>query len=377
MAPVICLDTETFYDKKRKISVKNLGAWAYAHHPEFYCFLMSVYDGSELWVGEPKDFNFAALEGAHLLSHNAFFDRTVAEAEAERGLWPALTVGGPPKIGGVTLAQWDCTANMTACLCNRRSLKDAVMFLLGDDLSKTARDEMDAVHWRDIRGTEKATKFIEYTGVDAIKPWVIYQKFKECWSPFEQELSRMAITQSMRGVNINVDKLDTYVERAKRLLFDIEAKLPWIAETAGDKKPAKPTSTKAIATKCREAGIPTPPVKAHEGEEAYLLWEKTYAPKYSWVQAVTQWRSLNKFIGTLETIRARIRPDGTLSFGQKYFGAHTGRNSGDAGVNLYNLRKDPIFVDTSRNIRQDEEAAVEFWKAYDLILDAQKLSLKK
>ena len=43
--------------------------------------------------------------------------------------------------------------------------------------------------------------------------------------------------------------------------------MPWIE--AG----RPPTSPKAIAEKCREVGIPAPPVKARDGEEAYEEWE--------------------------------------------------------------------------------------------------------
>jgi len=110
---------------------------------------------------------------------------------------------------------------------------------------------------------------------------------------------------------------------------------------------AKPTSTKAIAAQCRKHGIPCPPVKSHDGgEEKFSLWETTYGPKFPWVAAVANWRSMGKFLGSLERVKAWLRPDGTMPFGLKYFGAHTGRWSGDNGLNMQNLRKDPIWLDS-------------------------------
>ncbi len=339
---VVAVDFETYYDKE--CSVKPLGAWAYCRHPAFYAYLVSVSDGVQTWVGDPADFDWTCLEGCHILSHNAFFDRTVYEFLVEKGLAPR-----------VEFYRWDCTANMSAYLCNRRSLKDAAAFLLGIEMSKDARDQMKGKHWSEVKSTPLGAEFLTYAERDALICWQIWDKWNHRWPQFERDLSRLTIDQCMYGVQVDVEKLDEYIMTGGKLLFDIEKKLPWI-ETEG----AKPTSTKAIATACRNAGIPCPPVKAHEGEEAYQEWEDTYKAKYGWVNAVVQWRSLNKFLGTLETLKSRLRPDGTFSFGLKYFGAHTGRWSGDAGINMQNLKSVPILVDTESNIRLDDASADEF-----------------
>lgn len=341
-ARVIALDFETYYDKE--CSVKPLGAWAYCHHAGFYAYLMSVSDGVETWVGEPKDFDWSCLEGCHILSHNAFFDRNVYEAGVEQGLYPR-----------VNFYQWDCSANMSAYLCNRRSLKDAAAFLLGIEMSKDARDQMKGKHWKDVENTPLGAEFKTYAARDALICWQLWDKWSHRWPQFERDLSRLTIDQCMYGVQVDVKKLDEYIMTGGRLLFEIEKKLPWI-ETEG----AKPTSTKAIAMACRNAGIPCPPVKAHEGEEAYQAWEDTYKAQYSWVNAVVQWRSLNKFLGTLDVLKSRLRPDGTFSYGLKFFGAHTGRWSGDAGINMQNLKSTPILVDAQANVRLDDASADEF-----------------
>lgn len=355
----IAIDFETYYDKE--CSVKHLGAWAYCHHPDFYAYLLAVYDGEESWVGHPKDFNWEYLRSRELLAHNAFFENNVVEYLIEIGWIPDFGL----KRGGIT-----CTANMSAFLCNRRSLKDAMMFLFGEDVSKTARAGMEGIHWKDVEHTEQGKQFVEYAKFDPIHCYNIHEKFKHHWSPVERALSEMTIQECMNGMRINVPKLEKYLEDAKILLFKTEQKLPWLA--AGDPK-VKPTSTKAIAIACREAGIPCTPVKSREGEEAFEAWFLKYSPIYPWVAAVAQWRSVGKFIKALETLKVRLRPDGTISYGLKYQGAHTGRWSGDAGFNVQNMKRDPLLIDINGILRQDDLAGQEFWNAVEAI-DASRIS---
>src|SRR5438045_1498156 len=98
----VTLDYETFYIKN-EYSVKDLGNWRYTHDERFDPYLLSVWDGEQSWVGHPADFNWAALDGAMLLAHNAGFDSAVTERLGELGKIPVLT------------NPWTCTANMTSC----------------------------------------------------------------------------------------------------------------------------------------------------------------------------------------------------------------------------------------------------------------------
>ncbi len=325
--PFVALDFETGYNKK-DYSVTKLGNWSYAHDPRFDPYMISVADENESWAGHPKDFNWAALEGKEIVAWNKGFDHNVWKAMAEKGIAPQLP------------NHWHCAANLSAYLCNRRALKDGASFLLGVQVEKGIRDWMNGKNWADAVAGGKDKELLAYARGDARNTFDVWAKYADLWPAHERELSEITYDYCDYGINIDLPLLEGYIKITQAVLIKLELALPWIA------RGNKPTSPKGIAEECRMNCIPSPPVKSHEdGEENYSLWEATYGPKFPWIGAYSNWRSLNKFLSTLETVKMRIRPDGTINFGLKYFGAHTGRWSGDNGFNLLNLRKDPIFID--------------------------------
>ena len=325
--PTIALDFETYYDKD--YGIQTHGLYGYTHHEKFDPYMISVSDGEQSWAGQPSDFNWSALEGADVIAHNAAFDWTVYDAMVEQGL--------APKVG---IKSWQCTANMSAYICNRRSLADAVKYLLGVDVDKSMRNYMKGKSWKQAQEEGKAQKLLEYARLDAKHCFDIWNKFSPLWPEHERELSTMTMEQCRYGVQVDVPKLDRYIGLAQDSLKAIEKSIPWL-ETS-DKGV---TSPKAIAEQCRKNGIPVPPIKSHEdGEEKFRWWEATYGAKYDWVRAISMWRVMNKFLGSLERVKMWLRPDGTMPFSLKYFGAHTGRWSGDNGFNMQNLRNKPIYL---------------------------------
>lgn len=326
---VVSLDFETFYDKKAGHDIKSLGAWKYCDDPRFDPYLIAVSDGQESWAGQPKEFNWESLRGAVLVSHNKAFDAMVYESMVRKGMAPRID-----------FSAWHCTANLSSYLCNRRSLKDAASFLLGVTLSKDTRAYADGKRWADMVTDGKAEEMLAYARSDALHCWQLWAKYGHLWPETERQLSEMTIAQGTRGIQINVPLLETYIVIATQMLDATEQILPWVV--AGK----KPTSAKAIAEECRRVGIPGPPVKSHDGgEEAFVEWEKNYGAAHPWIANVSNYRSLNKFLGSLQTIHERLMPGGIFSFGLKYFGAHTGRWSGDAGLNMQNLKKVPLYRD--------------------------------
>ena len=332
----VSVDFETFYDSKQDYSVRTMGNWRYIYDERFDPYMISVCDGQHSWSGRPKDFNWQALNGCRLLSHNRGFDNLVYKRMVELGLAPALDI-----------PEWHCTASMTAYLCNRRALDNACEYLLKIKVDKTVRANMDGVQFSDL-SESRVKEMIEYARGDAINCWNLWDKFSSQWPEVERQLSNQTIEYCWRGIYIDRELLDRNIRNAHEMLEATDKQLPWIEEDY------KPTSPKGIAEQCRRNGIPCPPVKSND-EEAFQEWEEKYSPLFPWIKAISSRRSVNRLLKTLTTIKERLRPDGTFPFGMKYFGAHTGRWAGDAGVNMQNPRKEPVLRNEHCLMETDEK----------------------
>jgi hypothetical protein len=367
----IGFDYETFYSSKLKYGLKQLIAEQYVRHELFDPYMLAVCDGASSWAGHPRDFNWAAIDGQVLVSHNRYFDNTVFNEQLRRGWIPKVT----PKA-------WHCTANLTSYLCNRRALDQAVEFLFKIKLDKSARSNADGKHWpQDFSEAERAA-MLKYAPADAYWCWKLWNDFSPQWPELEQRLSNQTIEQGMRGVQINAELLNDYIVQSHEIKLNTEKVLPWLADSEDDDTwdefNTKPTSTKCIAEQCRRVGIPCPPVKANEGEEAFEEWETLYGPKHPWIAALSSWRSINKLYKTFVLAKSRLRDDGTMPFGLKYFGAHTGRWSGAEKINFQNPRKKPLIANQSGLMETNEaqiDAALDFKHEYGKYPEWVKYSL--
>lgn len=343
----VSFDIESFYSKKLRYTLTSLIAETYCKHELFDPYLLSVYDGSEKWVGHPKNFNWSALEGTRGVAHNAYFDLTVLNEMHHRGMCP--------KPG---FAETHCTANMSAYLCNRRPLAGALEKLMGIEVDKSARSDANGKRFpKDFSDAEQKV-MLEYAQNDAIHTWNLWDKFNGQWPDVEKRLSQITIEQGMRGVQINVDLLNQYIMQTHDVKMATEKQLPWLKDDGDDDESwdgfnTKPTSSKCVAEMCRRSGIPCPPLKS-EDAEGFELWEATYSPAHKWIVALGAWRSINKLYKTFLVMKDRLRPDGTMPFALLYFGAHTGRWSGTAKINFQNMRKKPVFIGHDRLTLTDE-----------------------
>lgn len=361
-APIAAVDFETFYSKV--CSVRELGAWAYCQHPDWDCYLVAVTRKSKegiplpTYVGDPKLFPWAELAGYRLYSHNAMFDMTVYRRMVELG----QVIDIEPLIEG-----WDCTADFSAYACNRRSLKDAVKFFFKRELSKKVRDDALGKRWPTDFTAEQQADMLAYGGDDSDECYSIAELAQKQWPDKERLLSRLTRLQGMRGVQLDMAKLDLMLRACRNREVELLNIIPWAKEG----KPV--TSPKATAEFCRANGVMPPPVKAREGEETFIKWEEAVAAlaersvtdwlaaqptlveggpapvdfllKYvligamadalpataPWfgstavsevMRALADYRSITKFAKQLETLKERSDDNGIYRFSLKTFGAH-------------------------------------------------------
>lgn len=327
----IAVDFETFYRTNRTPSVKKQGNWRYTHDPEFEVLLIAVTDGRESWCGPVAEFNWEALRGHTLISHNAGFDRAVYSFLVEIGVAPA----------GLD-TDWHCSANLTAWAGNRRSLKDAAEYWLGEKVDKSAREDLADHTLAQLKAKPALyDATIRYAHMDGIQCLRLWEKLQPSWPYVERRLSQLTIEQNARGVAIDEVRLFEDIAQLESAIWFNEKALPWVGSGAS------PESRTSLHKMCRMVGIPCPPVKKDD-EEGAIIWEHTYHPQFEWARRFSEHRSLTKLLSSLKTIEDRIRPDGRFDFALLYCGAHTRRWSGSAGFNMQNMRAKPLVLD-SRN----------------------------
>lgn len=306
------LDTESSYSRERDI--RSLGVHNYVRHPDTHHYLAAVYNDEVAWAGDPRDLPFPP---GVALSHNAAYDQSVVAA-----------------LGLPRPAEWHCTADLAAYLQAPRNLKDAVEELLNLGLDKSLRDNMKGVEWKSLSPDEQA-EMAKYCLLDSKACFLLWKTFHEQWPVHEQSVSDHTAMMCQRGIYVDVPMLEAGIEKLQQIKFEAEQEIPWAGELNAKGKPLPVTSPKELAKHCRMLGI-QPPASTDAKSEEWEAWEDAYADHTPFVHAVQRWRRANRLFQLFSTIRTR-QDGGVLSYSLKYFGAHTGRWSGDAGVNLQNL----------------------------------------
>lgn len=317
------IDFETYYDKE--ISIKTMGQWHYLRHDMSDIYMVSIFGPGVDYVGNPQKAPWDKINGHRWIAHNYSFDGAVIERLRETGEFRARPV------------VWDCTANLSVAVGAPRNLAGASKELLGRKIDKDPRDKMHSKRWIDVEETEFGKEVLEYARQDARACYEIDQKFGEKLLPMEQELSRHTIEMGWKGVHIDSEAVKNGIKILERKTWECENALPWIDETDG-----VVLSTKAFRRECAKAGIPWPTSMAENSEEC-ALWESQYGDRVPFVGIMRDWRKANSLLAKMKVMESRTRPDGTMGYGLKYMGAHTGRWSGDSKFNVQNLPRNEMF----------------------------------
>jgi DNA polymerase len=341
---MICaIDFETYYDKD--VTITELGIYHYLRHPRADLYMVSIATDSGIrYVGDPLTFDWNSISGPGCtwLSHNAQFDlpvfQRIQEIAEEKNL--------PNVPRHLEIQAWHDTADLTAFLGYPRSLKEAANHLLGVKLSKDVRDKMKGQRWAEMT-PEFKEEVCKYALDDAVYCLEIWLQHGHKWPEKEREISQMTRSMALRGVPLDIAGLEADIEKLKISLWEYKQSIPW-------KEDAALLSPIALREECSKHGLQAPESFAQNDPEAEQFFEE-HSKNHPWLLAVREYRKSSKHLSTLETMLKRARPDGWMSYGIRYFGAHTGRFSGDSGLNMQNLPKGLVSgVDVRSKIKAPE-----------------------
>ena len=322
---MIAIDFESYYDDD--VSITTLGTRRYCMETDVY--MVSIYGEGFDFVGHPADAPWEKLDDKDVCAHNASFDEMVYYCLVERKIVPFV------------LLRWHCTAD--ACATNQlpRSLKDASAVIYDIKVDKSVRDKMKGVRYEKMSVAEQ-TEVVEYARNDAKLCLRIAEDLFPEISVFEKALSTHTRYMGYRGVPIDLERVEEYISILRGKLWECDREIPWANSLNAKGKPTPITSPIALAKACKDAGIPAP-VTTAKSDARFDEWAEEYKGQIPFVAAVQRHRALNRALNVLTSMQNRVDGDGRMSYGLKYYGAAaTGRWSGDSGLNLQNLPREPI-----------------------------------
>lgn len=328
---IIGIDLENFYSKE--ISIKPLGVDGYLNHPDAELYLISLYsedaEGTTTleFAGPLDEVPWNRIKGCHAVAHNARFDETDWQVNTLKELIPA----------DCQPSKWSCTADLSVYLSGPRSLKGAAAQLLNFQASKAYRGTALNKNWIDFN-EEEQTEIREAGIQDAYLAFQLWNCFSAHWPQEEQDLSCMNREMGRRGIAVDMGALEEAVLHIEETLWEAGSTIPW---EWGGKRSKTPMLKKEIAVECKKVGIKCPTSFAEDSVDAQE-WETEHGDTYPWIKALKVWRQGAGFLAKLKNLQNRS-VDGIYPFTLKYFGAHTGRFSGDGGFNMQNIYRDERF----------------------------------
>lgn len=317
------IDFETTYSSD--VNIDAFGQWGYLRHPETDIYLVSIVGPNVRYCGRPENAPWDKLDGQHWVAHNFAFDGAVMEVLRERGVTQAKP------------STFTCTANLSVFMGAPRNLSGACKELLGVAVNKDPRAFMKGKTWNDAVALGREKEIVQYALDDSVHCLDLATTYLDRMPANEQRLSRQTIEMGWRGFAVDSELVDKGLNALDWIRVKANKQLPW----ANDDHTGQLLKVSELARACRDAGIPVPQ-STSEDDPACARWEEEYGEKFPWVAAMRDWRKANMLFSKMEILWKRKRPDGTVPFGLKYFGAQTGRWSGESRFNFQNLPKAEI-----------------------------------
>ena len=325
---MIAVDFETYYSRTH--SVSDMGPWNYAHHLDTDIYMVSVVGEGHSFVGDPSKFDWSQLNNKNLVSHNAAFDSVVARAGQARKEFPTFA----PR-------SWSCSADLAAYHGLPRSLADSTKQQFDIELPKVMRNWASGKRWSDIVEKGRGQQMLDYALADSEHCLNLWNALAPSWPGHERQLSAHTRQLIHRGVTTDKEQVNASIVHLQQLKDDAENKIPWKGDGAI-------LSLPVVKDYCNILGIEMPKSMAKDSEEC-AAWEDKYGDKFEWIAALRTYRRTNALLKKFTSLRDRTRTDGTCPIYLKYWGGHTGRWSGDAGINFQNLPQGEMFGTNMRH----------------------------
>lgn len=283
---VFSIDFETDYDSKGGYSLTCMTTDQYCSHPRFNPYLVAIAgknlfpegtptpgyvngimmsedkDGIQLFVGHPRDFKWWGRLNHHILAiHNAAFDERVIIECVRRGIIPNV----------LDDVEYMCTADLSAYLMCKRSLKDSMNYLFGKEISKAVRSGMDGRTTSDL--TEKEYRdLVEYGGSDAIECLQIWNTYSSEFPEIERQISKQKREASIRGVHVDREYCEAALKELKRYHAEVVCDIPWYPEKAVGSLPALRQAVIALGIE--------PPKSFKKDDPGFLAWIERPTAQY-------------------------------------------------------------------------------------------------
>lgn len=360
---VFSIDFETDYDTKAGYSLSCMTTDQYCSDPRFNPYLVAIAgrglfpegtptpgyknrvmmsedaNGIQLFVGRPESFPWWERVNHHIIAiHNASFD--------ERCLLECMKRGIIPNV--LDDVEYVCTADMTAYLLCKRSLKDAMKQLFGRDISKAVRSAMDGRHDTDL-SSEEYRALVEYGGSDALECLELWERFSPEFPEIERQISSQKREATIRGIMVDLEYAKAALKELKSYQSKVILDIPWATQINPKTKEFYAVgSLPALRQAVVDLGV-KPPRSFKKDDPGFLEWLNDH-DDIPFIRARQVAVALSMHIARIEGIVNSVDANGCSHPQFLFYGAHTGRDSGksDSGKsagNLLNLPRKPVFHD--------------------------------